>query len=435
MKYRVPLRDIENYIDKDVYTSGFVDRIRELKKMQFIVLEDRTGKGQITNEKRNNDLQRTISELTVGSVVGVYGVVRKNDHVKLRGLEIIPHELEIYSLAESPLPIDNESPLSTRLDWRHLDLRDPKKRLIFEIQTTVEQAMREYWLSEDFIEIHSPKLVEGATESGAELFKLDYFGKEASLAQSPQFYKQMAMSAGFEKVFEIGPVFRANPSFTSRHDTEFTSVDVEMSWIESHEDVMEFEERWLQHVLGVVECKHGKEIKDYFGSDVKVPKIPFPRLTINEAYKVLEKMGYKVPRDEKGDLDPKGEKLLSEYAQKNFDHEFIFVTDYPAKARPFYHMRYADRPDITKSFDLIWKGLEVTTGAQREHRYDVLYKQALEKGIDIDTISHYLNFFRYGCPPHGGFGFGLSRMLMILLDLPNVREVTYIYRGPNRLTP
>ena len=300
---------------------------------------------------------------------------------------------------------------------------------------SVEHAMRVFWRSEGFIEIHSPKLMGSASESGAELFSVKYFDRTAYLAQSPQFYKQMAMAAGLGRVFEIGPVFRANPSFTTRHDTEFTSVDVELSWIESHEDVMSFEERWLRHVLTTVKDEFSDLIKATFNVEVVVPEIPFPRVTMDEAYEILNKASHRTGRDTKGDLDPEGERLLHQHIYEKTGHEFVFVTNYPAIVRPFYHMRYPDRPHITKSFDLLWKGLEITTGAQREHRYATLLKQAEEKGVKTESIKYYLDFFRYGCPPHGGFGFGLTRMLMVMLGLKNVREATYLYRGVNRLTP
>jgi nondiscriminating aspartyl-tRNA synthetase len=435
MKNRIPLNELGNHIGEEVDAAGYVNSIRDQKRMQFLILRDRTGLAQATNEKGGGEIDGLISSLTPESTVDAHGQVIRDERVKLNQLELKLYGLEITSQASTPLPITKNSSLENRLDWRYIDLRRPENRLIFDIQTTAEHAMRTCWLDHGFTEIHSPKLLEGATESGAELFQLDYFGKKASLAQSPQFYKQMAMASGFERVFEIGPVFRANPSFTSRHDTEFTSVDMEMSWIDSHEDVMEFEENWLQYVLGVVEAKHGKDIKDYFDAKLEVPEVPFPRVSMDEAYRILEKTGYRIPRSEKRDLDPEGERRLSRYIKDNFGHEFVFVTDYPVGVRPFYHMRHEDDPDTTKSFDLIWKGVEVTTGAQREHRYDTLLNQALEKGIDTDTISHYLNFFRYGCPPHGGYGFGLTRMLMMILDAQNVREVTFLYRGPNRLTP
>lgn len=434
MQY-VPIGDLEKYLDKDVSIAGWVKSVRNQKNVQFVIIRDNTGVVQTVNPKLGNDLDDTIHRLLPESTVYANGRIVRDDRIKLRQLEMRLDSITLLSSPVGPLPINETSSLDSRLDWRFLDLRNPKKRSIFQVQTSIESAMRAYWASKGFIEIHSPKLVEGASESGAELFQLEYFGKTASLAQSPQFYKQMAMAAGFDRVFEIGPVFRANPSFTSRHDTEFTSVDVEMSWIDSHHDVIEFEENWLQYILGEVYARHGKEIKDVFGIDVVIPRTPFPRISMREAYGILDRMGYRIPRETKGDLDPEGERKLSQYMKEQTGHEFVFVTDYPVGVRPFYHMRHSNAPDITKSFDLLWKGLEVTTGAQREHRYTKLVEQAVEKGVDIDAISHYLDFFKYGVPPHGGFGFGLTRMLMQMLELPNVREVTYLYRGPNRLSP
>ena len=273
-----------------------------------------------------------------------------------------------------------------------------------------------------------------ASESGAELFKAEYFDRTAYLAQSPQFYKQMAMAAGFGKVFEVGPVFRANPSFTSRHDTEFTSVDVEISWIDSHEDVMSFEERWLAHVLAVVKEAHGEQIAQTFDTALVVPELPFPRITLEDAKELLREAGHDAP-PAGHDLDPPSERALSAIVSERHGHEFAFVTDYPTSVRPFYHMRYDDRPTVTKSFDLLWRGIELTTGAQREHRYDRLLAQAEEKKVDVGPIQYYLDFFRFGAPPHGGFGFGLTRLLMQMLGQENVREVTFLYRGPHRLEP
>ena len=435
MAAKYPICDLDNYVGEDVRIAGWVNTLRDQKKMQFMVLRDRSGMVQTVNQKDGKPLDDVISSLAPEATVVVEGTVVANPSVRLNGYEITVNSLDVTSMPTGPLPISQESGLEHRLDWRHVDLRDPRKRLIFEVQTAAEHAMRAYWRERGFIEVHSPKFVEGATESGSELFQLDYFGETASLAQSPQFYKQMAMAAGFERIFEIGPVFRANPSFTSRHDTEFTSVDTEISWIDSHEDVMAFEEGWLQYVLCKIEHQYGEEIHKEFGTDVVVPTTPFPRIPMAEAYKIVEGMGYQIPRASKGDLDPQAERLLSQYVQDKFGHEFVFVTNYPVGVRPFYHMRFPDQPDTTKSFDLLWKGLEVTTGAQREHRHDVLEAQALEKGIELDGIKHYLNFFKHGCPPHGGYGFGLTRMLMKMLDVPNVREVTFLYRGPNRLSP
>jgi aspartyl-tRNA synthetase len=348
--------------------------------------------------------------------------------------------LSIESTSDATLPIDlfgqTETDVDKRLDWRFLDLRQPENQLIFRVQTTVEMAMREFWVSEGFLEIHTPKIMGSPSEGGAELFTLEYFGQTASLAQSPQFYKQMAMAAGLDRVFEIGPAFRADPSFTPRHSTEFTSVDMEMSWIESHHDIMEFEENWLCHVLKTVKEKHGKEIAETFDVEVVVPALPFPKVTMQEAQGILRAKGYVSPADTKaGDIDPQGERLLCEYAREKFGHEFIFITDYPIEVRPFYHMRKEENPQLTKSFDLLWKWMEITTGAQREHRYEVLAKQATEKGVSLESIQFYLDFFKYGCPPHGGFGFGLARLLAAMLNQKSIRDVVFLHRGPNRLIP
>lgn len=267
------------------------------------------------------------------------------------------------------------------------------------------------------------------------MFELPYFETKAYLAQSPQFYKQMAMAAGFERVFEIGPVFRADPSFTSRHMTEFTSIDMEMSWVDSHEDVMAFEERMLQYVYQRVKDTYGPQIKEQFGLDLRVPTVPFPRIPMAEAIEILKGRGYTLPPEKKGDIDPAGERELGAYVREKYDHDFVFLTDWPITVRPFYHMRHEDNPTLTRSFDLIACGLEITTGAQREHRYDVLAKQAVEKGLTLELIQYYLDFFRYGCPPHGGLAIGLSRLAMVMLGIPNIRETVYIFRGPTRLNP
>lgn len=445
---RTPIQNLRDFVGQEVKIQGWVHVIRDQKRMRFLVIRDNTGCVQVTIQKEVSEDQgkasygvvNQTSGLTRESTVSIVGVVEENQAVKLGGMEIRPTAVRIDSLAETPLPISmfeqqKTTSLDTRLDWRFLDLREEENRLVFEIQTAVEEAMREYWVANGFIEIHSPKLMGTASESGSELFKIaDYFGKQAYLAQSPQFYKQMAMAAGFERVFEIGPVFRANPSFTSRHDTEFTSVDMEMSWVNSHDDVMSFEERWLHHVFQSLKDKVGDRTLKVFGVEVGVPAMPFPRIPLREAIQIVNKMGHKLPV-ENSDLDPEGERLLARYIRERYGHDFVFVTDYPISVRPFYHMRYVDDPNTTKSFDLIHKGLEITTGAQREHRYDILLEQAREKGLDPKALQFYLDFFKYGCPPHGGFGFGLTRLLMTILDFKNVREVTYLYRGPNRLSP
>jgi aspartyl-tRNA synthetase len=405
--------------------------------MQFLILRDPTGLVQITHKRGGPDdeLERVIESLTAESAIAVTGRVIENPVVNLAGVEIIPESVEILGHAETPLPVDPHSGLEQRLDWRFLDVRTrPAARLVFEVQTVVEQGMREYAFGQGLTEMHTPKLMGTASESGAEVFRLDYFGGSAYLAQSPQFYKQMAIAAGVEGVFEVGPVFRAEPSFTSRHATEFTGVDAELAWIDDVADVMGFEERMLAHAIGKAADRYGETIREVLGVDLNVPSVPFPRVTMADAIEILRGKGWD-PEHARADLDPEGERAIAAHIAEATGHEFIFLTEFPAAARPFYHMRPADRPDLTCSFDLLWKGIEITTGAQREHRYDVLLKQAAEKGLDVRPLQSYLNCFRYGCPPHGGLGLGLGRLLMVMLGLDSIREATFLFRGPNRLTP
>jgi nondiscriminating aspartyl-tRNA synthetase len=433
---RTPVAGLRSRVGDTVSICGWAQTLRLQRAMQFMLVRDHTGTVQVTH-RRSDDaaLEAILDGLTVESAVRVTGRVTRNPAVSLGGLEIIPSSVTVENLAAAPLPVDDRTGPEGRLDWRFLDLRrHPAGRLVFEVQTTAEQAMRAFAYAEGCTEMHTPKLMGTASESGAEVFSVDYFGRTAYLAQSPQFYKQMAITAGVDRVFEIGPVFRAEPSFTSRHATEFTGVDVELGWIAGVEDVMAFQERMMASVLAAVADRHGEAIKAEFGVDVTVPALPFPRVTMAEAQRIADEAGAGAGRA-RGDLDPAGERAVGAHIREACGHEFVFVTGYPAAARPFYHMRPAGAPELTCSYDLLWNGLEITTGAQREHRYDVLLRQLAGKGLSAEPLLDYLSCFRYGCPPHGGFGLGLGRLLMVLLGLSSIREATFLFRGPNRLTP
>jgi nondiscriminating aspartyl-tRNA synthetase len=432
---RVYVSDLREHLGRTVTVCGWVNALRLQRTMQFVIVRDNTGMVQVTHKRDNGPLETQLEALTPESAVKITGRVVDAAQVKLGGLELVPEAIEVLNPAATPLPIDEHTGIEHRLDWRFLDVRRrPATQLMFAVQTTLERGMREYAYTQGATEMHTPKLMGTASESGAEVFELGYFGRSAYLAQSPQFFKQMAISAGIEKVFEIGPVFRAEPSFTSRHATEFTGVDVELAWIDGVEDVMAFEEQLLAHTIAKVTDAHGAAIREQFGVDVTVPTTPFPRVTMAEAHEILRKGGWDTEGIKK-DLDPEGERSISAHIQRATGHEFVFLTHYPVSIRPFYHMRSADDPTVTMSFDLLWKGLEVTTGAQREHRHDVLLQQAAEKGMSPEPMRDYLNVFRYGCPPHGGLGMGLGRVLMVMLGLESIREATFLFRGPNRLTP
>jgi nondiscriminating aspartyl-tRNA synthetase len=422
--------------DGPVRVSGWVDTVRDQKKVQFVVLRDESGAVQLVHPRseESDTVADTISSLTLGDFITVTGELKHDERVKLGGIEVKIDGLDIVTRSIPEMPIAEDSGVDKRMDWRFIDLRRPEANLIFRIQTTLEHAWRTYWVEHDFIEIHTPKLMASASESKAELFEVEYFDTKAYLSQSPQFFKQMAQPAGFGKIFEVGPAFRADPSFTSRHATEFTSVDSEISWIDSHEDVMRLHEELMIAGFQAIKDKHGAEIEAAFGIDVVVPTTPFPRIPLAEAKEIVAKRGYEVPRAD-DDMDPEGERQIAAYVKETYGHDFVFLTDYASSIRPFYHMRHDHDPGLTRSYDLIYNGTEISTGAQREHRIDVLTENAREKGLDPEELSFYLDFFRYGVPPHGGFGMGLSRVLMLLLHLTNIRETTYLFRGPTRLLP
>ena len=442
---RTYIKDVKENIGKSVKVQGFIENFRNSKAMAFIILKDITGKIQVTVEKEQHpEMEDALNSLTGDSVITVVGNVIENEYVKMGGIEILPDEIIVESIADA-LPITRKeipatkkkqaverSSIDQRIDYRWIDLRTDENQLLFKAQTVLVAAMREYLLNKGFLEIHTPKLIGTASESGSDVFEVKYFDRNAYLAQSPQFYKQMAMASGFERIFEIGPVFRAEKSYTSKHTTEFTGFDLEFSYIESYRDVMDIEAELLTYALEKVKEKYGDEIKELFGTEIIVPKLPFPVVTLAELYDGLEKeFGYTVPESEKGDLTTEAEKLSFEWVKKHYDHEFLFVTDFGAEKRAFYHMR--DENGMPQGYDLIWRGVEITTGAQREHRYDLLKKQAEEKGLDKD-VEFYLEFFRYGCPPHGGFGLGIDRFTMLLLGL-HIKDAMFIFRGPNRLNP
>lgn len=433
---RTLILDCVKKVGETVKVCGWVQVCRDHGKIIFLDVLDRSGVIQVIAQ---GDMAK---ELRPQNVICIEGEVNKrpenlvNQNLSTGTIELQAKSIEILSKT-ADLPFDpfgkSEPNLDLRLDWRFLDLRRPEAALIFKVWTVMEHAFAEYCISNDFIEIHSPKTVVTSTESGSELFEIKYFDKKAYLAQSPQLYKQMAMAAGFEKVFEIGPVFRANPSFTSRHDTEFTMYDVEMSYINSHHDLMVEEEKMIVEMIKAVKDRYGEEIKKYYGRELTVPVTPFPKLTLRETKTILEKLG--IPNERGEDLSPEEERAISQYAKEKYNHEFIFIHDWPASVRAFYSMKLESDPTLSKTFDLLWNGLEITSGAQREHRYEVLEKQIQDKGFRVESFKSYLDFFKYGCPPHGGFAPGPSRILMKIFDVNNVREVTYLYRGPNRLTP
>ncbi len=411
--------------------QGFVQALRVQSKIVFVIVRNLEGLTQVVVEVSNPEFE-TAKNLTLESVIRVTGEMVEAVQAP-GGKEMKPDKIIILSKAEPELPIpvvtkgsDEETEAPIRFDYRWLDLRKPEKTKIFKVWTEFEKGWRKYWDENNFIQIYPPAFMSTPSESGAEVFEVKYFDRKAYLAQSPQFYKQMAMASGFEKVFMTSPVFRAEESFTTRHLTEFTGWDFEISYIKNHHDIMDAEEGMI--VAGF------KQLKEKFPElNITVPGQPFPRIPMVEAKKILSGLG--VASGEEHDLSPEEERAISEYVAKEHNHEFVFITEYHKSKSAFYHMRTEEGSDRSRRADLLYRGIEVTTLAQREHRVEILEVQAKEKGMDLESLKDYINFFRYGCPPHGGAGIGPARFIMKILDLPNVREATYLPRDVKRLNP
>ncbi|HVX92688.1 MAG TPA: aspartate--tRNA(Asn) ligase [Candidatus Dojkabacteria bacterium] len=432
---RTYIKDLKEKIGKEVLLKGWIHTLRAQGSMVFIILRDVTGLIQCIS--LNKELSKQLDQMKPESVVEIEGFVKEEKQapdgfeVELKAVKVLSEPADVL-----PIPIvekaQNETKLSKRLNNRWLDLRKPENLLIFKVSTVVDSSFSQFFVEQGFIEIHSPKTLITSTESGSDLFEVNYFGKKAYLAQSPQLYKQMAMAAGFEKVFEIGPAFRAEPSFTSRHATEFTMFDVEMSFMDSVEQLMDVEEKMITRILSDVKSKYGDEIKSKYKVEINIPK-EIPRFSFEEAKKILKDMG--IENEKIDDLSSEDEKAFGEYVQKEKGSDLVFIYDYPATGRAFYSMRYEDRPEYTKSFDLLYKGLEITSGAIREHRYETLKENILKKGFKLEDFTDYINFFKYACPPHGGFAPGPARIIMQILELKNIRDAMYIFRGVKRITP
>lgn len=431
MRNRIYIKDTKDHVGEEVVIAGFAQTLRIQSKIIFLMLRDVTGLIQNVIEVSSPAFEKA-RELSHESVVRITGLVKETPQA-VGGYELSVSDIEVLSKADPELPIpvvvkgsDEETDAPIRLDYRWIDLRKPEKTKIFKVWTALEKGFRSYWHENNFMQIYTPSFMSTPSETGAEVFAVDYFDRKAYLAQSPQFYKQMAIASGFERVFMTGPVFRAELSFTTRHLTEFTGWDFEVGYIEDHNDVMDLEEGML--VAGF------KEVATQFPElNLEIPTVPFPRVTMKEAKEILAKLGIESP--EEHDLSPEEERALSEHIKKEKNHDFVFVTEYHKSKSAFYHMRTEDGGDYARRADLLFRGIEITTLAQREHRIEVLEKQAVEKGMNLEPLKDYLNFFRYGVPPHGGGGIGPARLIMKLLDLPNVREATYLPRDVKRLNP
>ena len=416
--------------DEVVLLRGWIYKIIDLSSVVFIKLRDKSGIVQLVTDKDQ------IEGLKLENAVEVVGKKSENEKAP-GGIEIMVDKIKILGKTyydKLPFEINsfkNKAALETQLDHRTIALRRPEIRAIFKVQNEIEQAFRDYLRSKNFEQIHTAKIIDSSTEGGSEMFTVNYFDRRSFLAQSPQFYKQMMVGAGFERVYEIGHAYRAELHNTWRHLNEYVSLDVEMGFIKDEFELMDLEEGFLDYLFKHLNRVCKKELEMY---KVKLPdEVKIPRITLDEAHKILlEKYNKKSPL---GNIDAKGEELICDYVKKEYGTEFVFLTKYPVTKRPMYTMPDDKDKTLTKSFDLIYDGLEITTGGQRIHDYEMLKENIIKFGLNPEDFDFYLETFKYGMPPHGGFAIGLERLTMKILKLSNIREATLVPRDMKRLTP
>jgi aspartyl-tRNA synthetase len=421
--------------EKRVVVGGWVRSIREHGKLKFLILEDRSGRVQITTKKGevSDSTFKQISSLGKEWVILVTGKVRKNSEAP-NGVEVIPIKIDVLNKPVKVLPLDFKvkAELDKRLDWRALDLRDPKKLAIFKIQSKLVEGMEEYLRKSGFIQVFTPCLIGAASEGGADVFPVKYFDRKAFLRQDPQLHRELLIAAGFDKIFDLGPSWRAEPSHTPRHLCEHRGCAVEFAFIRDETDTIRVEEELI--IFALKKVKQGcKEELELLKKDIRIPKIPFPELRFPQVYNILKQMDKKIKFGDS--YGREGEILLGKWVKEKYKHDFYWVNRFPSEAKPFYVMYVDEDPQWARSVDLLFKGLELSSGGQREHRYEKLIKQAKEKNLSLGSIKWFTEFFKYGVPPMGGFNLGIERLTQKLLDLENIREATPFPRAPERLLP
>ncbi len=421
--------------EKSIVVKGWAQEIRNLGGISFLIIRDRYGLVQVTAPKKkvSPEVLSTLTSLSRESVVKVTGIAKAANQVK-GGVEVIPQDIEVLSPAASPLPMGVVDKVNveadTRYDHRFMDLRRPEARAVFEIKSLAHSLIDQFLVDEGFVEVFTPKIVASGAEGGSTLFQVNYFDRPAYLAQSPQLYKQMLMSTGLDRVFEIGPAFRAEPSDTVRHVSEFISFDGEMAFIDSMNDVLDVIERCTQTVIKGLAERAGPQL-EVLGAEARVPKAPYPVIEYKDAVEMVQGTGMRIELGD--DLGTEGEKALGEI-MKERGNDMYWIVEYPEEAKPFYIMEKDGTP-FSYSFDLDYMGQEISSGGQREHRYDRLVERMRKKGLDPESFRFYLDAFQYGMPPHGGWGLGVERMLQKMLGLSNIRETILFPRDRVRLVP
>lgn len=429
--------ELKGMIGKEVHLEGWVHDVRALGGISFVLLRSSAGIVQIAAPKKavGKDVYESISSLHQEDVISCVGVVKESRAARA-GIEIVPSRIAVTSRAATPLPLDprgvTPAALETRLLWRTLELRRPESAAIFRVEDAVVQGFEEFLRSEGFIRAFTPSIIGGVSEGGSEVFKIDFYGRQAFLRQDPQLHRQLTIAGGFDRIYDLGANWRAELSHTPRHLSEHRTLAPEMAFIEDEKDIMRVEEKMVVHgVKRVLEdCDADLAMLKV---ELKAPATPFPEVDFPDAYDILEGLGVVPRRDE--DIDEPSQRELGKHVKETTGSDFFFLNRFPSATKPFYVMRVDDDPAYARSFDLVYKGLELSSGGQREHRYERIASQVKERGMDAGSLKWFTEPFRYGVPPHGGYSFGIERFTSYILGMENVKEAVLFPRDPERLQP
>lgn len=424
-------------VGKEIVIAGWVENVKELPNLRFVILRDRTGVAQVTVHKKESpkDLIELTEKLSLQDVISVEAFVPDKQIAKI-GPEVKPKLIKVLSKSETPLPIDitgtSDTLLDTRLDWRVLDLRTPRSLAIMQVVAKFLEGLQEYLRANEFIQVFTPAILGGVSEGGSEVFKIDYFGNNAFLRQDPQLHRQLAIAGGLDKIYDLGPSWRAETSHTPRHLCEHRACAVELGFIKDELDTQRIQQELMVNALRKV-VKESDAQLEIIGAELEVPKTPFPEVRFPQIYEILKEYGKDVPFGEEPDRE--AEAILARHLKEKTGSDIFFMNRFPSKVKPFYVMRVDEEPEWARSVDMVYRGMELSSGGQREHRYDKLMAQVKEKGMKESEIEWFTDNFKYGVPPHGGFAIGVERTVMQMLGVENIREVCLFPRTPERLRP
>ena len=429
--------DLKARVGRQVRLEGWVHDVRALGGISFVLLRNSRGVVQVAVPKKAvpPELFALVSGLHQEDVISCVGEVKESKAARM-GFEILPSSIDVVARAAAPLPLDprgvTPAALDTRLEWRSLELRRPETAAVFTIENALVQGVEEYLQGSGFIRAFTPSIIGGVSEGGSEVFKIDYYGREAFLRQDPQLHRQLTIAGGFDRVYDLGANWRAELSHTPRHLSEHRTIAPEMGFVADEKDVMRVEEEMMVHGIEKANKSCSGELS-LLKRELPMPELPLPEIDFPEVYGILESKGKKLPRGE--DLDEEAKDVLAAYAKEEHGSDFFFVNRFPSKPKPFYIMRYDDDPEFARSTDFFFGSLELSSGGQREHRHEKIMAQIKEKGMDAKALEWFTEPFRYGVPPHGGFSFGIERFAAKLLGIENVKEAVLFPRDPERLQP